>query len=200
MTKKEARQLAKQKIKEGKTQQQAFDEIKATSDRPAEEIADIVKAIPTLDARQKNKTLNYILIGLLALTILFKMLLGIPIVLQNGIIWLPIIFLLPIINILMLVGVSTFSTRAHWATGLFSLLALLRSLGDILGKPFEPLMLIDFALIGVLLLNYQLSICNLTGFIFHPVKINSTLQIHAGRINFLVCDLIFKNFFSENIV
>ena len=151
MTKKEVRQLAKQKIKEGKTQQQTFEEIKETSDRPSEEIANIVKQIPTLAARQKNKTLNYVLIGLLALTILSKMLAGIPIALQDGIKSLPIIFILPIINILMLWGVSTYSVGAHRVTGFLSLLALLRSLGDILGKPFEPLVLVDLVLIGGML-------------------------------------------------
>jgi predicted RNase H-like HicB family nuclease len=146
MTKKEARKAAKQSILDGKTKQETFETLKETSKLPTEDLAKIIQSIPSLNARQKYKTLNVVLIVLLSLTVLFKMLSGIPIVIQNGIKWFPILFILPIINVLLLWGVATFSAGSHRFVAIFTILGLLRSLGDLIGKPFEPLMLIDLAI------------------------------------------------------
>ena len=152
MTKREVRKLVQLKIKEGKTQQQTFDEILELSDMPAEEIANIVKVIPTLESRQKNKIFNVILIVLLSLTVLSKIISGIPIVLQNGLKWIPILFLLPIINVLLLWGVATYKANFHRFVAIFTILGILNSLSKIIGVPFNYLLLIDFSIYAVLII------------------------------------------------
>lgn len=148
MTKKEVRKLAQQKIKEGKTQQQTFEEIKEESDRPAEEIAIIVKGIPTLAKRQKYKSLNSVLIGLLVLTIALKMNSGIPIVVEKGIKWFPIIFILPLINVFMLWGVSTFRASFHRFAAVLTMISVIRNLKHFLGESFEPMLILDLMIYG----------------------------------------------------
>lgn len=146
MTKKEVRKAAKQSILECKTKQETFETLKATSKLPIEDLAKIIQTIPSLQARQKYKTQNMILIGLLSLTVLFKMMAGIPIIIENGIKWFPILLILPIINILLLIGVATYSQSIYKAVAFFTLFGLLRSLSDILGQPFEPLIIIDLSI------------------------------------------------------
>jgi hypothetical protein len=146
MTKKEARKAAKKSILDGKTKQETFETIKETSKLPTEDLAKIIQSIPSLKARQKYKTLNLVLIVLLSLTVLFKMLAGIPIIIENGIKWVPVLFILPIINILLLIGVYTYSPNSHKWVAIFTILGLLHSLSDILGQPFEPLILIDLTI------------------------------------------------------
>lgn len=152
MTKSDVRKLVKQKIKEGKTKQQTFDEIIELSDMPAEEIANMVKVIPTLASRQKNKTLNVILIVFLSLTVLAKILSGIPIILQNGIKWIPVLFLLPAINVLLLWGVATYRANFHRVVAVFTILGLFNSLIKSIGVPFNYLLLSDFAFYAVLII------------------------------------------------
>jgi hypothetical protein len=145
-TKKEVRKFAKQSILEGKTKQDTFETLKVSSKMQTEELAKIIQAIPSIQARQKHKALNMILIGLLSLTVLLKMMAGIPIIIDNGIKWFPVLFILPIINILLLIGVVTYSQNSHKWVAIFTILGLLRSLSDILGQPFEPLILIDLTI------------------------------------------------------
>jgi len=146
MTKKEVRKAALQSILDGKTKQETFETLKETSKLPTEDLAKIIQSIPSLQARQKYKTLNMILIGLLSLTVLFKMMAGIPIIIENGIKWFPVLFILPIINILLLIGVATYSQSSHKWVAIFTIFGLLRSLSDILGQPFEPLIIIDLTI------------------------------------------------------
>jgi predicted RNase H-like HicB family nuclease len=146
MTKKEVRKVVKQSILDGKTKQETFETLKETAKLPTEDLAKIIQSIPSLQARQKYKTLNMILIGLLSLTVLFKMMAGIPIIIENGIKWFPVLFILPIINILLLIGVATYSQSSHKWVAIFTILGLLRSLSDILGQPFEPLIIIDLTI------------------------------------------------------
>lgn len=161
MTKRELRKAVKQSILDGKLKQEIFQELKDTSKNPPEDLAKIIQSIPSLTARQKYKILNSIFIGLLLLTILFKMMTGIPIVIKNGIKWLPILFVLPIINILLLIGVLTYSSNSHKWVAFFTILGLLRSFSDILGQPFVPLIIVDLTIAAGLIglgfyLNYKL--------------------------------------------
>ncbi len=151
MTKKELRKLAEQKIKEGKSRQKAFEELKEESKNKSEEIAKIIRFIPTLENRQKYKVAQTILIVALGITILFKMLAGLPIVIEKGINWLPIILLMPIINIALTYGIATYKGQYYRLVGIFTILGLLRSLQDIIGETFDPLILIDLGIAGALI-------------------------------------------------
>ena len=149
MTNKEIRKAAKQSILSGKSKQETFEALKGTSYHSVqsiEKMAKIIRNIPSLQARKKYKSLNVVLIVLLSLTVLFKMMSGIPIIIENGIKWFPILFILPIINILLLVGVATYSSGSHKGVALFTFLGLFQLIGNIVGEKFEPLILIDFAI------------------------------------------------------
>tara|TARA_B110000211_G_C13846582_1_gene450301 strand:+ start:68 stop:640 length:573 start_codon:yes stop_codon:yes gene_type:complete len=152
MTKKEIRKAAEEKIKSGKTRQESFTEIKAEATKmKAEDIAKIIRYIPTLDSRNKYKTPHTILLILLGISILFKMIAGLPIVLEKGINWLPIIFLLPIINIVLTYGVATYKGQFYKYIGIFTAISLVNGLKEIIGVDFDSLLLIDFSLAGGLI-------------------------------------------------
>ncbi len=146
MKKREIRKLAEQKIKEGKTRQQTYEEIKKDSKEKSEVIAKIVRFIPTLENREKYKIPHTILIMVCLLTIIFKMLAGIPIVIERGINWLPIIFLFPIINIIFTYGLITYKGQYYRLVAIFTIIGLLRSLQYIFGSPFEPLIVLELAI------------------------------------------------------
>ena len=146
MTKKEVRKAANQSILNGKTKQETFEELKTTSHRSEKDLAKIIQTIPSLRARKKYKVLNIILIVLLSLTILFKMMAGLPIIIENGIKWFPIVFLLPIINIWLLFGVITYRPHYHRMVAVFAILGLFQLFGNMVGEPFEPLIIIDFSI------------------------------------------------------
>lgn len=146
MTKRQIRKEAKQHILSGKTKQETFDHLKGIGKLPIEDLAKIIKSIPTLQAREEYKILNIILISLLALTVLAKMLTGIPIVIENGLKWLPILFIIPIVNIILLIGVATYWGESHKWVAILTILGLLRTLGSMLGQPFDPLILVDLSI------------------------------------------------------
>ena len=144
MTKRQARKAAKQSILDGNSKQETFESLKVTSKKSTEDLAKIIQSIPSLIARKKYFALNMVLIILLAITILIKVLAGIPLVIQLGFKWFPLLFILPIINILLLVGVATYAAGAHKLVAILTILGVIRSI-QIVQEQFEPLMLIDFA-------------------------------------------------------
>ena len=151
MTNKETRKLARQKINEGKSHQETFEELLQETKKPAEGIAKIVRFIPTLENRRKYKTVQTILIIVLALTILIKMAAGLSIVMEKGIHWSPIIFLLPIINIALLYGVATYQGQYYRLVVILSIFSLINGLLNTAGEAFDPLILIDLGIAGVLI-------------------------------------------------
>lgn len=157
MTKKEARKAARVSSLMGKTKQEILETLKETSKLPAEVLAKIIQSIPTLAARQKYKAPNIFLIILLSITILFKIIAVIPIIIETGIRGILLIFILPLINILLLWGVATFNLRSHRLVAILTIIGLISSFKVIASEPFEPLMLIDFAIAaGLIILGFYL--------------------------------------------
>ncbi|NMM50897.1 hypothetical protein [Marinigracilibium pacificum] len=131
MKKRELKNLALIKIQEGKSRQETLESIKNQTQLPAKDIANILKYIPPLNTRDKHKTLNYILLFILLMTALFKMFAGIPLVLQNGLKWFPILLLLPTINLIMAYGVLKFKGEFYRLIMVLTALSVVRSLGKI---------------------------------------------------------------------
>lgn len=152
MNKKEIKKSAISKIKEGKTRQQAFEEIRDETKESAEDIAKIVRFIPTLQARKKFKIANTILGIILILTVLIKMLAGLPIILElGGAQYLPLLLLLPIINIILTIGVFRYNGSYYRLVIFLTIIGLLNSMKYIIGEEFDPLILIDLGIAGVLI-------------------------------------------------
>ncbi len=151
MTEKELKKLAEQKIKEGKSRQETFEELREESKDKSEKIAKIVRFIPTLENREKYKTAQIILLVTLVITILSKILTGLSIVIEMGINWLPVMFLIPILNMVLTYGVAKYKGQYYRLVGIFTILGLIRSLKGVLGTTFEPLVFIDLCIAAVLI-------------------------------------------------
>lgn len=151
MTKREARKIAKENILQGKTKQETFEMLKESSDLSAEDLAKIIQLIPSMQARKKYNALNVILIVLLSITILFKILAALPSFIGRDAIWFPLIFLVPLINVLLLIGVVIYSAGSHKLVAILTILGLVRMVTNLSNIQFEPLMLIDFGMAAALI-------------------------------------------------
>lgn len=150
MKKKEIRKLARQKINAGASRQQALEELQQETQKPAEDLAKIVRFIPPLEIRRQYKTAQTILIIALGLTVLFKMAAGLSIVMEHGISWSPVIFLIPLINVVLTYGVATYRGEYYIIVIIFAILGLFNGLQNTNVAPFDPLILIDLGIAGLL--------------------------------------------------
>jgi hypothetical protein len=161
MTNSEVRKAAKQSMLAGKTKQETFESLKESSQLPTEDLAKIIRSIPSLSARVKYRPLNLILVALLLFTALLKLMFGIPLLIVNDIKFLPLLIIMPVLNVLLLWGVATFRARFYNYVAVLTILGLMRSFGNIVETPPDPIMIIDLViaagLIGLsLFLNYKL--------------------------------------------
>ena len=120
MSKKEIRKIVKKNILDGKTKQEIFEELKETSYRSHQVLAKIIRKVPSLQAIKKYNPLNNILIVLLAIMILIKIAIGMFIIIESGFSfsiivtnWFSFLFILPIVDIFLLIGVATYSPNSH---------------------------------------------------------------------------------------
>jgi hypothetical protein len=151
MTKKELRKIAIKKLDEGKTRQQVLTEIREETQAPAVDIARILTFTPSKRTKKKYKLVNSILLGILILTIILKFTMGIPIVLENGIKWLPILFLLPLINILLAYKVATYQGNIYKWIAILTIVSLLRSAPKLFNEEFDFLKLVDLTIAGLII-------------------------------------------------
>ena len=129
MTKKAIQTQAKQKIKEGKSHQETFNELKLESKLDTKELAGIIRYIPTLKNRQKYRRPQTVLIAILCLTILFKLLPGFSIVVEKGWNFLPLLLIFPIINIILTYGIINYKGQYYRTIIIFSILSFLKNFG-----------------------------------------------------------------------
>lgn len=158
MKKKEIKTLAEQKIKEGKSRQETLEEIKLENpDAKTTEVTNIVRYIPTLVNREKYKKLNNTLLILIGISILLKIILGLEIVLTNGTKWIPMLVLIPLINIYFFYQVSKYNGGIYKALALITVLSFLRTIsnsikdGDYIALIFDSLFVISIVVIAMIL-------------------------------------------------
>lgn len=156
VTKKDIRKLVLHKIEEGKSQQEIFEEIKQEVRNPAREIAQQVRSIATLDKRNNYKTAHAVLVILLAIIVLFKVLTGVFVVIENGIRWTPMIIVYPFIYIIILYGVIKYRGFYFKFAAAFLLVGNLKPLLQLFTEGFKPMLVIDliFAAVVVALCIY----------------------------------------------
>lgn len=156
VTKKDIRKLVLHKIEEGKSQQEIFEEIKQEVRNPAREIAQQVRSIATLDKRNNYKTAHAVLVILLAIIVLFKVLAGVFVVIENGIRWTPMIIVYPFIYIIILYGVIKYREGYFKFAAAFLLVGNLKPLLQLFTEGFKPMLVIDliFAAVVVALCIY----------------------------------------------
>lgn len=151
MKKSELRKIAKQNIQEGKSKQETYEILRDASTLPAEELAKIVQSFPSAEAKNKYKALNITLMILLGITATGKVLAGLPLVLQHGVSWTPVLFLFPLINIALLIAVGMYSSGAHKAVGILSAFGLLRYFNNVRFDSFDVYMGIELGFIITLI-------------------------------------------------
>lgn len=149
MTKKEVRKSALTSILEGKSKQETFESLSKTSNLPTKALANIIQSIPSLYDRQRYKSLNALLIFLISLTILYKLITEITLLVETEIKWFDFPFLPLIIYIVSLIGVIKFSVGMHRFVALYSTYELINYLSEI--KSFDPLKFYELAIAAALI-------------------------------------------------
>ena len=128
MTKKEVRKVVNQRIFIGKTKQEIFDELKDISKLSTKDLAKIIQKTPSLKAKKKYKTSYIVLKIMLVLTIIFKLKMGIQIIIEDEIKnvfqIILILSIIPIINTLLLIGVSKYRPNSFKLAAIFTFLGL----------------------------------------------------------------------------
>lgn len=151
MTKKEIRKIASTKLNEGKKRQQVLTEMAEETQAPVADIAAVLRYTPSRRTKKKYQLVNSLLLTILILTVILKFIIGIPIVLENGIQWLPLLFLVPLINILLCYGVATYRGRIYKWVAIYSAISLLKSLPALLTNGVDFLEAIDLVIVGLLI-------------------------------------------------
>ena len=127
MTDKEIKRLAEQKIKEGKSRQETFDELQSVSSTPSTGLADIVKFFPSLELRKQYKIQQVVLVLLLVYSVIIKMISTLPLIVEKGVSWLPLILIIPAITIFFTYAVITFKTQYYKWIAFISIWGILKS-------------------------------------------------------------------------
>ena len=151
MTKRELRKKAQDKIVEGKSRQQVFEEMKAEHATRIAEIVKIVRFMPSLATREKYKTYHILLLTFLGISIALKIVAVLPMIIEHGINWLPVLLLLPVINLLLIIMVASYNGQAYKLVAILSFIGVVRSLGELGKVAFDPWMLVGFGLAGALI-------------------------------------------------
>ena len=144
MTKKEVKKIAEKLILNGKTKQDIFENLKVSSNVHLEELADIIRSIPSIKSRQKYKTLNLLLFVVLFIDILYSIFYKIPIINNPEDKWDLILYLLPIYNIILLYKILRFKAGSYNLVGTVAIIGLLSTIGRV--HSYEPVLVIDFVL------------------------------------------------------
>lgn len=184
MNKKEIRKIAQQKMSEGKSHQESFDEIHseyAKVDR--EDIANIIQNIPSLEAITKLKRTHVLLLVLLGISILFKVVAGLPVLLENGSDWLDILYVcwIPIFTIPLIYAIAIHQIQFYSAIVPITIIGPLNHYKGLSQELPDALFLIDLCLAaGILGLSFYI-ITKMTT-TYKIVKEKYTNQHGEGRL------------------
>jgi hypothetical protein len=146
------RRSAEQMVRSGMSRQQVFDELNRTTGLATEQLADMVRFIPSMGARKRHGAAQTALIGLLVLTVLLKLLAAFGLVLMNGDRMLPWVLLMPAVNMVIAIGVAMHRGATYKAVAALTIIGLLQSTARIFSSPMWAILLelvLAAALIGL---------------------------------------------------
>lgn len=187
MTKRQIRKEIKLGIQNGKSKQAVFDELNETCGLEPEVLAKLVQAVPSLEARHKYRILHRTFIILNIISILISMLALIPMIIQLGFMWMPIVFLIPLVNIILLISAILFNPRSHTSISFIGIISIIQSKDLILDNIKEPAMLFSMAiLIGIIVLGFYLNskLCPSYKVVYETATNNSDEQSKKFKIQF----------------
>ncbi|MGQ3013807.1 MAG: hypothetical protein ACT6QS_08880 [Flavobacteriales bacterium] len=146
MTKKEIRSRAFQLMQEGKSKQEAFDELLPTAGQTADELAGIMRFIPSPRARERYLTVHIFLIIAMGIVILLKMLAGVSMFLDKPGASFILIFLLPALNVWFTYSLIRYQGSAYRLVAILAVLSFIR-IGPGIIRDFNLLALPELALV-----------------------------------------------------
>ncbi|MBL0911750.1 MAG: hypothetical protein IBJ09_05205 [Bacteroidia bacterium] len=149
MTKKEIRSRALFLMQEGKSKQEAFDELLPTAGHTADELAGIMRFVPSPRAREKYLTVHIFLIIAMCIVILLKMLAGVSMFLDKPGASFILIFLLPALNVWFTYSLIRYQGSAYRLVAILALLSFIRSAPAVI-RDFNILSLPELVLIVVI--------------------------------------------------
>lgn len=150
MTKRQIRKAAYHAIvKENKSHQEAFDELRKTRSIELDTLADEVSKIPSPTKQKNQQTLRYIFIGLLSLVIILRILAVLVITSMENVninLLLVAIVLGLVIPAVGIFGALTSRVELYQTTGILLILSVIRSFtsGPISTDPIDFIVLIPF--------------------------------------------------------
>ena len=128
LTKREIKKLVADKVKEGKTHQEIFDEIRSEHKLNKNDLKNILKNVVTLKGRKKYRVENSILMMVLLITVVLKINVSFSLFVDAGFALLPLIFLIPLLNVFLLYAVAKFQNEAYYIGLIFSALSIVNSI------------------------------------------------------------------------
>lgn len=118
---------AEQEILNGKSHQEIYDHIVATSQFNIHDVANMVRKIPTLEKRKKYNSLNAILLGIIAMSILDRILIVFQQLSGDGQDRVSFLFMFPIVSILLFYGIVKYKRTVHLSAGFLMAFATVSS-------------------------------------------------------------------------
>lgn len=148
MNSKELRKQVVDKIYEGKSYQEIYDELRAICKNREHDLAKLIGTVPSLQQRKQFWPFNVALIVLLAISIFLKVLVGFSLTEEFGAWALLSILIMPIIEVVLLVGVVAWKPIIYRPIGFIGCWSFLTSLKTLLTPPFDPWLIVSIVLIA----------------------------------------------------
>ncbi|HET6224755.1 MAG TPA: hypothetical protein VFF27_00655 [Bacteroidia bacterium] len=172
-------------VKKGKTHQEIYDHIIATSTFKIHDIAEIVRKIPTLEKREKYKGMNVILLSLLAITVVHGMIL----IIENGRhISSRMLYTFPpitmIVSAILFYCIYNYKRNMHLVLGIWSILRSLESLNGLLREDNLYFFINLIISIIMIVLSFYLSVKVVSDYTFNKDLQQQNPERREGLITF----------------
>lgn len=158
MTKKELRRESFRLMQEGKSKQEAFEALLPVAGHTADELADVIRFVPSPRAREKYLPAHIILVIALVITVLLKALAAVGMFMEDlRVSSLLLVILLPALNILFCYQLITWQGSAYRMVAILGLMSVLRPFAVFIRNP-DVLMLPELILVlAIIILGFFLS-------------------------------------------
>ena len=125
MTTSEQRKFIRSKIEAGSSPQQVYDELHGPGNNTDEQLADLVRNVPTMERRATYRTAHLVLVGLLVLVIAWKIGIDLPAAIQDKMAHVVYTSVWCVGYAVGFLGVLQYWRRAHAMVGLLAFLDLM---------------------------------------------------------------------------
>lgn len=120
---------ARKGLEEGLSKQEVYDALYHEAEKTPEDLAQIIKPLPTTDFKKQYKVWHGIFIALMVLIILLKMLAALPTIIEDRWLGVLFVFLSPLLNIILLISIVNYRSEYFRWTGFLTVIGLIRFVG-----------------------------------------------------------------------